>query len=210
YLQPSGKNIFPDWRHIVEHKAADALTMSNTRGETYAWYEEGAPELFIEIAEEVKKSGLRFYGYILSTVYWDMRDRFSPADMLEFISWQMSYFHKMGADAILIHEVYQREIWDVLGNWQINQSLRQNDFTIEIPSLTEPPASFFNKVPGGDFEEKKSFWFWDVVPGWLSVLDWLPGRNSASGLNPESFDLLWSADTADNPFLHAEYDWKVM
>src|SRR5690606_21099878 len=136
YLQPSGKNIFLDWRDIVEHKAADALTMSNTRGETYAWYEEGAPELLIEIAEEVKKSGMRFYGYILSTVYWDMRDRFSPADMLEFISWQMSYFHKMGADAILIHEVYQREIWDVLGNWQINQSLRQNDFTIEIPSLT--------------------------------------------------------------------------
>lgn len=209
YLQPSGKNIYLDWKDIIDSQAADALTMSNTRGETFAWYEEGAPEQFMEIAQQVKGRGMEFYGYILSTVFWDIRDRFSSADMLEFISDQMDYFNRMGADAVLIHEVYQKEIWDVLGNWEINQGNAPDDSKVIIPPGRKFP-SIPHQVPCGGFEEEKSYWFWDVVPGWLSVTDWLPGRNTASGLNAEDFHKLWTADTGGNQYLHAEYDWKVM
>src|SRR5690625_1875141 len=195
YLQPSGKNIYLDWRDILTYKAADALTMSNTRGETFVWYEEETSEKLKEIAHEVKKEGMKFYAYILSTVFWEKLNNSSTADMLEFISEQMAYFSQMNTDGVLIHEVYQKEIWDVLGNWEINQSVRPNPEKAVIPSIQDYPYIFDKRVPVGDFEEEKSYWFWDVIPGWLSVDDWLPEMNEATGLNPQNFEELWSKDT---------------
>lgn len=210
YLQPSGKNIYLDWKEIVDQKAADALVMTNTRGETFAWYQKDAPQKFWEILQEVKKNDMKFYAYVLSTVYWHVRDKASWSGLFQFVPKQLEYFYKLGADAVLIHEVYQKELWEVLGNWQYYNQDFARDSKVTIPRVDSLSVQFPHQVPHGGFEEENSHWFWGVVPGWSSIYDWLPDRHTATGLNPDSFQEIWTSNAGSNKHLKAEYDWKVM
>lgn len=210
YLQPSGKNIFLDWRKMVEKQVADALVMTNTRGETFAWYQEGASQTFLEILKEVKNNDMDLYAYILSSVFWHVRDETSWSSLLQYMPDQMNFFYSLGADAILIHEVYREKLWEVLGDWKYHTKKYSPNSEIITPRVDRLSLEFPGQVPHGGFEDENSKWFWDVMPGWLSVHDWLPLRHNATGLPLESFQELWTADTGGNKYLKAEYDWKVM
>lgn len=210
YLQPSGKNIFLDWRKMAEQQVADALVMTNTRGETFAWYQEGASQTFLEILEKVKRNDMDLYAYILSTVFWHVRDETSWSSLFQYIPDQMNFFYGLGADAILIHEVYREKIWEVLGDWKYHTQNYSAGSEIITPRVDQLSLEFPGQVPHGGFEEENSEWFWDAMPGWLSLHDWLPLRHNATGLSLESFQEVWTSDTGGNEYLKAEYDWKVM
>ncbi|AKP52922.1 hypothetical protein [Cyclobacterium amurskyense] len=210
YLQPSGKNIFLDWKSMVDNKVADGLVMSNTRGETYAWFEDGAIEKFREIRQETSNNGMKFYAYMLSTVFWKVRDEHSLSHLLEYIPKQMHYFQQLGTEGILIHEVYQPDIWEALGNWRLVEQDKKQVLTIPKPEGGILEYIFHQKMPHGGFEEANSHWFWDILPAWSGRDDWLPGKNSPIGLNADDFEQFWVSDNQGNDRLHAAYDWKVM
>ena len=191
---------------MVREKVADALVMANSRKETFEWYQEDAPQRFWEILELVKEHNMDLYGYILSTVYWKVRDEKSRSDMLAFIPDQLEYFHRLGADAVLIHEVYNNDIWNVLG--ATPQQKDYNSFSLRIPPIDQRPA-FRNYIPAGGFSDPDREWFWTIEADWLSTKDWLPGVDILSGLTVEQFNNTWKSQT-NNPHLSAEYDWKVM
>ncbi len=206
YLQPSGNNIYLSWEKMVREEVADALVMTNSRKETFEWYEENAPKVFWDILALVKDHNMDLYGYILSTVYWKIRDEKSRSDMLAFIPDQLEYFHRLGADAVLIHEVYNNDIWHALGAPPYKRDY--DDLSLKIPSIEQRPA-FRHFVPAGDFNRPSREWFWTIEADWLSLKDWLPNVDIVSGLNVEQFNEIWKSQT-DNPHLSAEYDWKVM
>ena len=206
YLQPSGKNIYLSWEKMVREKVADVLVMANSRKETFEWYQEGAPQRFWEILELVKKHNMDLYGYILSTVYWKVRDEKSRSDMLAFIPDQLEYFHRLGADAVLIHEVYSNDIWSALGATPPQKDY--NSFSLKIPPIDQRPA-FKNCIPAGEFSDSDREWFWTIGADWLSMKDWLPDTDILSGLTVEQFNDTWKSEN-NNPHLSAEYDWKVM
>ncbi|WP_143156134.1 hypothetical protein [Cyclobacterium lianum] len=210
YLQPSGENIFLDWKTMISNQAADGLVMANSRGETFAWYEKGGIDQFLKIRMATKENDMDFYAYILSTVYWKVKDEYSWSHLLEYIPRQLHFFHQMGADGVLIHEVYQKEIWEALGNWKETD---QDDLQkTEVPNLERDyiASMFDNPLPHGSFEKENSRLFWEIVPAWSSMNDWLPGRNIASGLTLDDFVKYWTSDNQGNEHLFAIYDWKVM
>lgn len=217
-LQPLGPNFHLDWRRLLERRAADALLMSNTRGEYHVFYNAPGRAAFAEIRQACDTAGVRFWPYIIvSGTYQPIADRVGYAGLLQYVPRQLDYLTALGGDAVLLQDpdLYafdrnlRRALWKAMGRRQSGVARTESPRDLPAPD----PASIFRArketVPCGHFEQDAdAFWFlqsaWTLVPGTPLATASFEGRTA------DSRPIGWSPDNGRNPRLKTVFDWAVM
>ncbi len=218
-LQPAGPYLCLDWRRMIERGTADGLVMANSRAEYYAFYNQNGQELFDQIHQACRAAGMAFYPYIISSgTHNEIAKKVGFAGLLDYLPRQLVYLHRLGGDAILIHDLdlysldrgIRRALWKAAGNRPTLDPTARMGPPQEIPQPNTLDERFPYVVPQGSFEEGNTD-FWYAASSWQME----PGSPAANGSFERHVDgrtrpYGWQSDTGGNERLVAGYDWKVM
>jgi len=217
-LQPTGPNMYLDWRRIVKRKAADVLLMANSRGEYHAFYDAKGRKTFAEIRQACDATDVQFWPYIMSSgTHAPIAEKVGFAGLLDYLPKQINYLAAMGGDGVLVHDLdlythdrnLRRALWKAAGRRQPRPDRAQPSSDAPIPDAVAIVRDQGDSIPRGHFEhDPDGFWFlqssWVLAPN--TPLVYPSFERHASNSRPVG----WIPNTGRNPRLLTVYDWKVM